>query len=92
VEINPVLVELARKKIRVRNLEGSAEIVWKDMWKIDLGDFDVLTVFGTFHVMPALAKKIKREMKPGSKIVSVAFKFGQLKPVQEVTGTYMYEV
>ncbi|MDQ7814805.1 MAG: class I SAM-dependent methyltransferase [Patescibacteria group bacterium] len=92
IELNPLLVKISRKKVEENHLEDKAEIVWQDMWKTDFHDFDLLTVFGVFHVMPALAKKIRREMKPGSKIISLAFKFPHWKIKEDLNGIYLYEV
>ncbi len=92
IEILPPLVNLSRKKIQEAGLEDRAKVIWQDMWKTDFSPYDVLTVFGIVHVMPTLAKKIRREMKPGSKVISLSFKFPHWPIKEDRDGIYLYEV
>src|SRR5579885_2514473 len=49
-EINPVLVNIARKKIKKLGLDQNAKILSSNFWKQNLGEYDVVTVFGIGHV------------------------------------------
>lgn len=75
VEINPLLVWWSRAKIRRAGLEGRAFIHCQDLWRTDFSEFDVVTLFGITHIMKRLEKKLRKELKPGARVVSIAFRF-----------------
>ncbi len=74
-EINPHLVRSSRKAIERMGLENLARVEWKSIWKADLSGFDAIYVYGIPYIMKKLGKKIRREMKPGSRVVSNIFQF-----------------
>jgi hypothetical protein len=83
-EINPILVWSSRRAIRKANLEGEgagkAKIFWKSFWRADLSQFDVVIVYGIPYIMKDLQKKMERELRPGTKIISNAFTFPNWTP------------
>ena len=52
---------------------ANARIQFGDFWSRDLGDFDVVYCFLSPVPMPALFEKVKKEMKPGSLLISNSF-------------------
>ncbi len=44
-----------------------------DFWKLDFGDYDIVYAFLSPEPMPALYEKARREMKPGTRLVSNSF-------------------
>lgn len=91
-EINPLLVAWSRYKIRKQGLENIAFIHFKDFWQTNLSSFKAVTVFGIGHMMPRLEKKLKKELKPGSRFVSNHFKLPGLKPDKEENKVWLYKV
>ncbi|MCE9585888.1 class I SAM-dependent methyltransferase [Candidatus Uhrbacteria bacterium] len=89
-EINPVLVQLSRKKIREANLEHLAQIHWKDLWKTNFSRYDVVTLFGVGYIMKRLEKKLQRELKPGSQVISLGFQFPTWPLKEKNGGLYIY--
>jgi len=79
-EINPLLVWWSRRNIRAAGLEGRAFIHQADMWRFDFSGYDVVTLFGVTHIMKRLGAKLDKELRPGSQVVSVAFKFPDWEP------------
>lgn len=75
VEINPFLVWWSRARIRNAGLEGRAFIHRQNLWNFDCSGYDVVTLFGITHIMKRLEKKLRKELKPGARVVSIAFKF-----------------
>lgn len=67
---------------RLPNLEWR----WGDLWRTDLGGFDVVYAFLSPAPMTALWEKVRAEMKPGSLFVSNSF------PVPEVAAQRVIEV
>ncbi len=78
-EINPILVIIS--KIKTRKYKN-IYIRWKNLWKADLKNFNTIIIFQFFHLMPRLEKKILKECKPGTKIISNTWKFPNLKPAK----------
>ncbi len=90
IEINPLLVLQSRKKIREVGLDHRISILASSMWNIDLQTYDVVLIYGAQQIMPKLEKKVRAEMKPGSKIVSSVFTFPTLTPTRTTECVYQY--
>lgn len=91
IEINPVLCWFSKFRIRRLGLKN-AKIINKNFWNYDLKEVDIMTMYFIPHKMKKLAKKIKREMKPGSLIISNAFKIVDWPIQRESEGVYVYTV
>lgn len=52
---------------------GNCEWYWKDLWRTDLAAFDVAYAFLSPAPMAELWRKVEREMRPGSMLVSNSF-------------------
>lgn len=91
-EINPLLVWWSRRNIKRAGLEGRAFIHGADLWGFDCSPFDVVTLFGVTHIMRRLGAKLVRELKPGSRIVSVAFRFPGWEAVGHDGLVFAYDI
>ena len=91
-EINPLLVRSSRKKIKERGLEKTAVIFEKDFWDHDLSEYDIVVLFQVPYVLNKLEKKLKRELKPGSKVLSYSFKFPNWEAVDSRKNIYLYRI
>lgn len=74
-EINPFLVMWSFYRIKRLGLGDRAFVHWRSFWGQSLKDFEVVTVFGAPHIMKGLEEKLKKELAPGSKVLSYVFKF-----------------
>lgn len=63
-------------------LTGRGRILRQDMWSTDIGQEDVVYAFLSSEPMPALYKKAKGEMKPGSLLVSNSFPVPGVEPTE----------
>ncbi len=97
-EINPFLVWHSRKKIRKLGLENQIKIYWKSFWRIHLKDYNKIVLFQFKTIMHRLEKKIEKEMKTKSHIISHNWTFPNLKPKKQLGQTkalsgkvYLYE-
>ncbi len=71
-ETAPLLFAAAWLRLRLGGADN-AEIRFADIWSLDLGDFDVVYCFLSPLPMPALHEKARREMRPGSLLISNSF-------------------
>ena len=89
-EINPLLVLLARLRIAIAGLSGRARVERKNFWRTSFAPFDVVTVYGLPSIMQDLEAKLRRELKPGSRVVSNAFPFPHWQPTRTEKNVYVY--
>ncbi len=89
VEINPFLYWVS--KIKAKGKEN-IEFKKQSLWKTDLSDYDLIFIYFIPHRMKKLAKKIKKEMKPGSRIISNAFLFPDWQYIKKDDNIYLYEI
>ncbi len=91
-EINPFLVLWSRFNIFRAGVSGKAFIHWADFWRRDVSSFNGVALYGISHIMVKLEKKLTRELKPGSKVVSYVFTFPDWQATQQDGNVYLYEV
>jgi ribosomal protein L11 methylase PrmA len=91
IELNPLLVLRSRKAIRKAGVEKNARIYWGNFWSFDTSDYDMVVLYVIKHIMPSLEKKLERELKPGSHIISNFFVFPKLKPVEKMSRAVVYK-
>ncbi|MCK4520306.1 class I SAM-dependent methyltransferase [Candidatus Parcubacteria bacterium] len=78
VEINPVLVWLSRRKIKKLGLEDKIKIYQGNFFKKNLSDADIILTYLWQPTMGPLEKKLLSELKPGTRLVSLAFTFDNI--------------
>ena len=91
-EVNPVLVAVSRRKIRELGLVKTAFIHWRSFWAADLSGFDVVTTFQVGFIMGRLETKLRKELAPGSRIVSHYWRFPGLVPEKARGNVYRYRI
>ena len=87
-EINPFLVLWSRFFIWHQRLR--AYVVWGDFWKKNLGSFDVVFVFQRQGIMGGLERKLIRDLKVGSRVVSHHWPFPNWKACAQDGDVYLY--
>ena len=90
-EINPILVLFSRYKIKKAGLKGKAFIHWKNFWKTNFRKYDVVMMFQFGTIMHKLEKKLKKELKKGSRVVSYYWKFPNWKPYKKIENIWLYK-
>lgn len=86
-EINPFLVIKSRLAIKKAGLQEKAHIYWGNFYLHNLSHYDIITLFQSPLNMKLLEKKIKRELKPGAKVISFKFNFPNW-PCEYQTGNF----
>ena len=90
-EINPFLVLWSRYRINRAGLSRRAFVHWRDIWRVDFASFKVITVFGMVHIMGPLERKLRRELRPGSRVVSNRFTFPCWPHSSKEGRVYLYD-
>ncbi|MGD0727034.1 MAG: hypothetical protein ABSB63_15890 [Spirochaetia bacterium] len=91
-EVNPVLVLISRRNIRMAGLAGRAFIHWGSFWRKDLSRYQLITVFQVGFVMARLEAKLSRELAPGARVVSHYWRFPSLSPERTQGNIYRYRI
>ncbi|MDO8564572.1 MAG: methyltransferase domain-containing protein, partial [bacterium] len=91
-EHNPILVWQSRRTIKKRGLEARAFVHYRNFWKEDFSSFDAVVLYGIPYIMPKLEAKLRRELRPGTRVVSNAFTFPTWEPVEKVHRVYLYQI
>lgn len=90
LEINPFLVIFSWLKKTFSPQRNHIQVRWQNFWTIDLSDADVVFVYLLPWKMDSLAKKLSRELKPGSLVVSNSFIFPKWKILRADKSTHVY--
>ena len=91
-EINPLLVVVSRRAVRRAGLDGRAFIHWRSFWKADLSPFDAVTLFQGSFIMRRLERKVRRELRPGTRVISDYWGFPTLAPDRRIGTVYRYRL
>ncbi len=75
LELSPFIYMMAKTIQPYHILKGSkAEVKFRNFYNCDLSDTDVIVCYLMPHAMKRMQKKFKKELKPGARIISYAFK------------------
>jgi SAM-dependent methyltransferase len=98
VELDPRLVEISRQVARDAQVADRVRFVEGDLFAADISDATVVTLFLSTSVNNELEPKLRRELKPGTRIVSHQFGIGKWAPEKTVraeedrTNLYLWRI
>jgi SAM-dependent methyltransferase len=92
VDLNPERVQEARENAKKAAVEEMVKFQENDLFKADIGNATVVTLYLLPDVNVRLRPKLLKELKPGTRIVSHSFDMGDWKPDKEevVDGRRLY--
>ena len=82
IEIDTKLVELSRQLAREGAVEDKVTFLEADMFTADISAATVVMLYLSTTINADLEPKLRRELKPGSRIVSQQFPMGSWVPDQ----------
>lgn len=80
LEIGPVQCLLIWLRIVVGGLSKRVQIKLANFYKSDLSDADVIFIYATSQELLKLAPHLEKQMKPGSRLVSISADFPEWEP------------
>ncbi len=83
IDINPERIQEAKANAKKEGVEELVRFEEKDLFKADIHEATVVTLFLLPKVNLRLRPKLLRELKPGTRIVSNTFDMGDWKPEKE---------
>src|SRR2546430_1691138 len=92
VEIDADLIKQARKNAQKAGVADKVTFLQQDLFKTDLSEATVVTLYLSNSINTRLRSILERQLKPGARIVSHRFTFGDWKPdaEQRLEGTTIY--
>jgi SAM-dependent methyltransferase len=94
IELDPKLVDVSRQVARQAGVENRVKFVQGDLFAADISEATVVTLFLSPSVNSELEPKLKRELRPGTRIVSHQFPIGKWAPERTIPakddGTELY--
>lgn len=82
IEVRKDLIRLAYAQIQKLNLARRVEIIHGNALETSVGEADVITLYLSTKGNEMLRSKLERELKPGSRVVSLDYKILRWKPSQ----------
>ena len=84
-------------KIRQLFSKDKVTIKFRDFWLVNLSDADVVFFFLIPRIYPQPTKKLKKELKPGTKVVAYAWPIKEWQPIKvskrdEGPAIYLYQI
>jgi SAM-dependent methyltransferase len=84
VELDPRLVEISRQVAREGNVADRVTFIEGDLFTADIGAATVVTLYLSPGINRRLEPKLRRELRPGARIVSHQFRIGTWTPDKTV--------
>lgn len=82
-EVNPVRYLWCQLLISILGLRDCVRVVCDDFFNQDLSDADVVTCYLLQRTNDKLESKLKKELRPGTRVVSNTFTFPGLNKIRE---------
>lgn len=98
VELDPKLVEISRQVAREAEVSDRVAFVQGDLFTATISDATVVTLYLSPSANAELEPKLRRELRPGTRIVSHQFPIGRWIPERTIrapedgTELYLYVV
>ena len=82
IEMREDLAKQAMGKISELGLEGRVKIVHGDMFKVDISQANVITLYLTTSANDKVKPKLEAELKPGTRVVSHDYEILGWRPIK----------
>ena len=93
IEIDPFYLRDALDNLKKAGVGDRVRFVNQDLFTSDISDATVVAMFLTPQVLARLLPKLTRELRPGTRVVSHQYHFGDDRPaekVEDVSGLTVY--
>ncbi len=84
IDLDPVRIEISRRRARKEGVLGRVTFRNEDLFLADISEATVVTLFLWPEVTRALRAKLRRDLKPGTRVVSYFWEIADWAPDKEV--------
>ena len=82
IEVGPIQCVLIWLRATANGFGNHIRVRWANYYKADLHDADVVFIYATSTEVIRLASHLERQLKPGSRVVSISADFPEWEPSQ----------
>jgi SAM-dependent methyltransferase len=93
IELNPKLIEISRQVAQDAEVNDKVTFVQGDLFAADISTATVVTLYLSESINRELEEKLRRELRPGTRIVSHQFGIGRWRPdktIRSSDGTHLF--
>jgi hypothetical protein len=90
IDANPLWVLWTMLRTIILGLRGQVSVVWGNLFRMDLGEADVVTLYLLQGTNDRLRKKLEEELRPGARVVSHVFTFQGWRPLDADDESHIY--
>jgi hypothetical protein len=80
LEVGPVQIALVWLRILLGGLNDRVHVKWANYYRADLSRADVVFIYATLQELMKLAPHLEKQMKPGTRLVSISADFPEWEP------------
>lgn len=80
VEMSDILVKMANNQAQAAGVGEKVRVIRGDLRDVDVSQANVVTLYLMTEANDLLQPKLEKELKPGTRVVSLDFKFRNWKP------------
>ena len=93
IEIDPIRVLISKLKLKYNRLEN-IQIKHANFYNVSLSNADVITLYLLPETVNKLKSKFKKELKKGTRIISLQFPLKSWKPIKidKKNGIFVYKI
>ncbi|KAI1280828.1 hypothetical protein HDE_13806 [Halotydeus destructor] len=87
VELNPWLVLYSKLKARTLGVSDKCLFTKRDLWKVNLAEYNNVVIFGVSEMMPSLEKKLIQDLDSSNnevRVVACRFPLAKKEPIQVI--------
>ena len=94
IEVGPIQCALIWLRATANGFGSQIQLRWADYYKADLHDADVVFIYATSKEITKLAPHLEKQMKQGSRLVSISADFNEWEPsiVDEHDLIFVYDM
>ena len=90
VEADPLRFLFSLTRVKLSGLGGRVKVIWGNFFHQDLRNATVVTVFLSLEANSKLKEKLKRELSPGTRVISYYWVFDGWKVVEIDSSSHLY--
>jgi len=90
-ELNWVVCYASKLRAYLAGATATAQFYKRDMWTVDLGEYDLIYIWGMPTIMQRFEDKLAKEMKPTARVCVNQFGLPKWKPTSIDNGVHIYK-
>lgn len=91
-EINHSLIDESLENIKKEKVSDNINVLQENFWNADLSLYDIICIYPMPDIMEELEKKLEKELRPGTRILTNYYMFPNWKYLKTLDKVYLYKL